>query len=184
MPNGSFIDFPLFYQPSDGGLTEDQQAEKIMTKSRQLLDTGFAGVAIIYSANEGQTRALVNAYAAGIYKGDISGANQAQVMNLMEKKLGERSWQDLQMKLQIAPITTIPDSPSDALQIVKTDIARIRGQLEQGWAILGWQNQRTVGRPEHPYAIGGGVATLPPDEDKLIQNGLKSLAVDYPTPKA
>lgn len=60
------------------------------------------------------------------------GASQAEVMNSMETKLGEPAWQGLQMKLRIAPITTILDRPSDALHIVKTDIARIRSQLEHG----------------------------------------------------
>jgi hypothetical protein len=184
MSKGAFINFPLIYQDgsSQGGLTHDEQAERILTKSRQLLDSGFPGVAIIYSANEQQTRGLIEAYADGIYKGNIDGANQAQVMNSMEEKLGEPAWQDLQMKLRIAPITTIPNAPSDALRIVKTDIERIAGQLSEGWAILGWQNQTTVGRPDHPYAIGGGVKNLSPDVDEAIQDGLKSLADTYPAP--
>jgi hypothetical protein len=181
---GAFINFPLIYQvvPNDGGLSNDQQAIEILTKSKQLFAAGFPVVAITYSANEGQTRELVEAYAAGNYKADISGANQAEVMNSMETKLGEPAWQDLQMKMRIAPITTIPNPGTDALKIAKADIARIHDQLKRGWAILGWQNQTTVGRPEHPYAIGGGVASLSADVDKAIQGGLKSLAAAYPAP--
>ncbi|MBB3147223.1 hypothetical protein FHS21_003639 [Phyllobacterium trifolii] len=125
---------------------------------------------------------MLKAYSNGIYKGNIDGANQAQVMNSMEGKLSEPIWKELQMKLRIAPITTIPFASSDALQIVKTDIERIAGQLSGGWAILGWQNQTTIGRPEHPYAIGGGVKNLSPDIDEAVQNGLKSLAEVYPAP--
>ncbi|TCL62920.1 hypothetical protein [Rhizobium sp. BK251] len=184
MSTGAFINFPLNYQVTlnDGGLTPDEQAVEILTKGRELLTAGFPGVAIIYSANEGQTRDLMKAYSAGIYTGNVGGANQAEVMAAMETRLGEPAWQDLQMKLRIAPITTIPDQPSNAFHIVKTDIARIRGQLEHGWAILGWQNQETVGQPDHPYAIGHGKANLAPDVDKAIQDGLKALAKAYPAP--
>lgn len=183
MATGAFIDFQLIYQadPNDGGLTSDQQAIEILKKAKQLLATGFPVVAITYSANEGQTRDLVKAYAAGNYMAGIEGMNQAQVMNAMETNLGYPAWKDLQMKVRIAPITTIPDKDSDPVQIVQADIARIHDQLDQGWAILGWQNQKTINRRDHPYAIGGGVAvSLPAAVEAAIQNGLKSLAAAYP----
>ena len=113
----------------------------------------------------------------------IDGANQAQVMKAMEAHLGDQDWSKLQMKVRIARITTIPDRGSDHVQIVQADVARIHDQLDQGWAILGWQNQTTVHRKDHPYAIGGGVAgTLPADVERAIQDGLKSLAAAYPAP--
>ena len=185
MATGTFIDFPLIYndKKNDGGLTNDQQAIAILKKAKQLLAAGFPVVAITYSANETQTRALVKAYAAGNYMAGIDGANQAQVMNAMEAHLGGQDWKELQMKVRIAPITTIPDRGSDALQIVQADIARIYDQLDQGWAILGWQNQTTVHRPDHPYAIGGGVAALSGAVDRAIQDGLRSLAAAYPAPR-
>ena len=121
----------------------------------------------------------MNAYAAGNYMAGIDGANQAQVMNAMEAHLGGQDWKELQMKVRIAPITTIPDKGTDPLQIVQADLARIRDQLDQGWAILGWQNQTTG---DHRYAIGGGVKKLDDAVDKAIQEGLQSLAADYPPP--
>lgn len=55
LSTGAFINFPLNYQvtPNEGGLTNHQQAVKILTKGRQLLAAGFPCVAIIYS-NEGK----------------------------------------------------------------------------------------------------------------------------------
>lgn len=177
MATGAFIDFPLNYQE----LTDDQQAIAILVKGKQLLAAGFPVVAITYSANEGQTRALAKAYAAGNYMAGIDGLNQAQVMKAMEAHLGDQDWKEVQMKVRIAPITTIPDKGTDPPQIVKADIARIHDQLDQGWAILGWQNQTTVHQDKHPYAIGGGVAgTLLADVQRAIQDGLKSLAAAYP----
>jgi hypothetical protein len=81
MATGRFIDFTMVY--ADGrpdGLDNDQQAQKIVDTARGLIGEGAPGVAITYSANQGQTKALVRAYAAGDYAAGISGANQAQVM--------------------------------------------------------------------------------------------------------
>jgi hypothetical protein len=183
MATGAFINFLMTFQvkPGDGGLTNDQQALAILSKARQLLAAGFPVVAIIYSANEGQTRALVKAYAAGNYMAGIYGANQAQVMEAMEAHLGRQEWKALQMKVRIAPITTIPDKGTDPVQVVNADVARIQDQLNQGWAILGWQNQNTINRQDHPYAIGDGAAgSLPAAVETAIQDGLKSLAAAYP----
>ena len=109
MATGTFIDSPLIYndKKNDGGLTNDQQAIAILKKAKQLLAAGFPVVAITYSATESQTRALVKAYAAGNYMAGIDGANQAQVMNAMEAHLGGQDWKELQMKVRIAPITTM-----------------------------------------------------------------------------
>jgi len=108
MATGAFIDFPLNYQePNNGGLTDDQQAIAILVEGKQLLAAGFPVVAITYSANEEQTRALVKAYAAGNYMAGIDGLNQAQVMKAMETHLGSQDWKELQTKVRIAPITTI-----------------------------------------------------------------------------
>ena len=48
-----------------------------------------------------------------------------------------------------------------------------------GWDVLGWQNQQTVNNPQHPYAIGGGVARLPPAVDDKIQKTLMEFAKNY-----
>lgn len=180
--SGQFINFFLkFKSPSSpDGLDNLAQAQAILSKARTLIDTGQTGVAITYSANEGQTKDLEKAYASGEFSGNISGDNQAKVMRAMETALGNPAWSDLQLKLRIAPITTIPYG-SDPLKIVQEDLARIKAYLQSGWAILGWQNQGTVGDAGHPYAIGGGVvAKLDPKIDTLIQTTLMQFAKDYP----
>ena len=179
---GAFIDFPLTYKSghAPGGLSNHEQAVAILTKGRALVAAGHPGAAIIYSANEGQTDDLAKAYGEGKYKAGIVGANQAEVMTTLETLLGEDDWTDLQLKMRIAPITTIPIH-SDPLEIVESDLARIRAYLEDGWAVLGWQNQ-DCHAPDHPYAIGGGVAsTMRADVKQAIQGGLRQLARDFPS---
>lgn len=180
---GAFLNFPLFYKSKStpDGLSNDGQAVAILKKASELIDEGFPGVAITYSANQLQTIALEKAYAAGQYKADIHGANQAEVMEQFEAHLGN-DFTELQMKARIAPITTIPGPKTDPIAIVKDDLARIKKLLGEGWAILGWQNQKTVKNPDKPYAIGGGVMTLSKDVDDAIQGGLKSLAAEFPPP--
>ncbi len=146
----------------------------------KLVAAGYKGAAITYSANEGQTKALEAAYAAGQYSGHIQGLNQAEVMEKLEAHLGT-NWTALQLKMRIAPITTIPDPGTDPAAIVKSDLARIRQYLVDGWAILGWQNQDSRGT-SHPYAIGGGVVHLTNAIKTEIQDGLKALAADFPPP--
>ncbi|MEO1027820.1 MAG: hypothetical protein AAFX02_02070 [Pseudomonadota bacterium] len=182
MSTGQFINFLLKYKSgtTPDGLDNPGQANAILTKAKALIDAGQVGVAIIYSANEGQTDALEKAYGAGLYSAHIGGANQAEVMHDMEGALGTDAWSELQLKMRIAPITTIPFT-SDPATIIASDLKRIEDYLKNGWAILGWQNQGTVGDPDHPYAIGGGVAAhLLPAIDQQIQDGLKKLAAAYP----
>lgn len=179
---GAFIDFLLTYKSGHaaGGLSNHEQAVAILTKGRALIEAGHPGAAIIYSANEGQTDDLAKAYSEGKYKAGIAGANQAQVMANLETLLGEDDWADLQLKMRIAPITTIP-THSDPLEIVESDLARIRAFLEDGWAVLGWKNQ-DCHEPDHPYAIGGGVASnMREDVKQAIQGGLRQLASDFPS---
>jgi hypothetical protein len=179
MMRGAFIDFPLIY--ADGvnhGLTNGQQAQTILTAARILLSQGYPIVAILYSANASQTANIEEAYAEGKYSAGIYGANQAQVMNALEDKLGTDS-RDLQLKMRIAPITTIPDPQMDHPTAVAADLARIEVQLNNGWALLGWQNQLTVLSKEHPYAIGGGIQKLDPVIDSTIQSRLKGFKAEY-----
>ena len=173
--SGAFHDIMLRY--GVGGLSNEEQAVAILTRIAELVDEGHEGGAITYSANEGQTDALQAAYAAGRYEAHVSGANQAQVMAHMERLLGTNAWSRLQMKARIAPITTIPYA-SDKVEVVKTDLDRIEGLLEDGWAILGWRNQGCD--DEHRYAIGGGVQKLDDEVERTIQEGLKRLAAAYP----
>ena len=179
---GAFIDFYLEYRRRGGagGLTADQQAVAMLQACKKLVAAGHKGAAITYSANEGQTKALEAAYAAGRYIAHIQGLNQAEVMEQLEGHLGN-DWTDLQLKMRIAPITTIPSAGTDPVAIVKSDLARIRQYLVDGWAILGWQNQDTRGTI-HPYAIGGGVVQLPNARKDEIQGGLKALAAEFPSP--
>lgn len=178
---GAFVDFLLTYKSghAPGGLSNHEQAVAILTRGRELIAAGHPGAAIIYSANDSQTDSLADAYSHGRYKAGIAGANQAQVMATLETLLGEDDWTDLQLRMRIAPITTIP-THSDPLEVVKSDLARIRAYLEQCWAVLGWKNQ-DCHEPDHPYAIGGGVASyMRADVKQAIQGGLRQLARDFP----
>lgn len=177
---GAFIDLYLEYQKdgSQGGMTSDEQALAILEECKRLLAAGYKGAAITYSANEGQTKDLEAAYAAGRYKAPIHGANQAQVMEKLEGHLA-KDWKDFQLKVRIAPITTIPDAGTDPSAIVKSDLERIHQYLTDGWAILGWENQDSRGT-SYPYAIGGGVKRLAAPISAEIQGGLKALAAEFP----
>jgi hypothetical protein len=75
------------------------------------------------------------------------------------------------------PVT--PWNDDVLMGIVTTDLERLKIYLEGGWNILGWQNQKTVSNPKHPYAIGGGVAKLPPAVSDKIQNTLIGYATTY-----
>ena len=66
----------------------------------------------------------------------------------------------------------------DHITVVKDDLAQIQKMLENGWDILGWQNQTTI-KGKNKYAVGGGVANLPPDISHEIQSTLVSLAYQY-----
>lgn len=179
MTRGAFIDFPLVYDDGiNHGLSNGQQAQTILTAARTLLSQGYPIVAILYSANASQTSDIEKAYAEGRYSAGIVGANQAQVMSALEDKLGTDS-RDLQLKIRIAPITTIPAPQMDPLVAVKADLDRIEAQLKNGWALLGWQNQLSVLSKEHPYAIGGGIQQLKPDIDSTIQSRLKGFKAEY-----
>lgn len=182
MIKGVFIDFPLaFLENGNGGLSNGDQALTIEAAARLLVALGHPVVAITYSANEDQTKALVAAYAQNQYAAGINGLHQAEVMAAQEADLGTKTASDLQMKLRIAPITTILTSSTDQSTVIQADLKRCKSQLDQGWAILGWQNQSSVKDTVHPYAIGGGVALgLPAAIVTEIQSGLINLRTDYP----
>ena len=186
MITGVFLDFNIPYS-KDGVLVLPQnQTEDILKKAQELVIKGAKGVAIIYSANYGQTREIEKVYFTGGWNTQTNGANQAAVMNCLESLLGSK-YSTLQGKMRILPITTMnaydnPVSPwnDDVLMgIVTTDLDRIKIYLEAGWNVLGWQNQKTVNNPRHPYAIGGGISKLPPTVSDKIQNTLMGYATTY-----
>ena len=99
----------------------------------------------------------------------------------MEKLLDTPNYQHLQGKIRIAPITTMTNlhfDGKDHITVVKDDLAQIQQMLENGWDILGWQNQTTI-KSKNKYAVGWGVATLSQDISDEIQSTLLSLASQY-----
>ncbi len=177
MKKGKFIDFHLPYRDSNNEISSNKQADSILKKAQTLIEDGSIGVGIIYSANYQQTQDIREAYETGDYKTGISGANQADVMRAMEELLSSK-FQKLQGKMHIAPITTIVDENMDQMTVIKEDLDHIQHMLDKGWTILGWQNQDTM-HTDHPYAIGGGIVTLPTAISNEIQNRLKEFAKDY-----
>lgn len=185
---GAFISFNLPYVDDDGNLVSPEaQAETILSQVTPLMMHGFAGVAITYSANYGQTRMIEQTYFMGGWNTQTNGANQAEVMASMETLLGTSQYQAFQGKMRIVPITTLnaytnPLSPWNddvLLGIVFTDLERIKIYLDAGWAVLGWQNQHTVNTAT-PYAVGGGVVQLPQTVSETIQSTLINYADNYP----
>ncbi|CAN5255640.1 hypothetical protein BH10ACI1_BH10ACI1_07440 [soil metagenome] len=186
MSKGSFINFEIDYMKNGNQVPPQQQADEILQKAEDLISGGALGVAITYSANYGQTRLIEETYFTGGWNTQTNGAHQATVIYTMETLLGTK-YQNLQGKMRIAPITTMnaytdlvdPWNDDVLMGIVVTDLERIKIYLEAGWNILGWQNQDTVTNPKHPYAIGGGVATLPAAVSDKIQNTLIGFAATY-----
>lgn len=177
--SGKFIDFYLPYQDKNQMIAPPEQASRILKKAQALIEAGCIGVGVLYSANFNQTVAIQKAYEAGHYKTGIIGANQAEVMMAMEDWLESSTFQHLQGRMRIAPITTIAIGSIKLEAAIAEDLDRIQAMLDQGWAILGWQNQNTVST-DHPYAIGGGIATLPAAISAKIQSRLKEFAQAYP----
>jgi hypothetical protein len=174
---GKFIDFYLPYSQDGNHISAKSQAQKILQEADTLLKTCSFGVAIIYSANYDQTKTIRKTYTEGGYKTGTSGANQANVMTEMENLLDTPNYQHLQSKIRIAPITTMTYADYDGkdhITVVKDDLAQIKQMLENGWDILGWQNQTTK-----KYAVGGGIANLSHDISDKIQSTLLSLSSQY-----
>ena len=187
MSTGAFVDFNLPYSRGGMPISSEQQAESILIEAQRLTGKGAIGVAITYSANYGQTRAISQTYLAGGWHTHTGGANQAAVIGCMETLLAGR-YMALQRKMRIAPITTmnayvdpvVPWNEEIHLGIAITDLDRIEAYLMCGWVVLGWQNQTTVTNPQHPYAIGGGIAALPAAVSDRIQRTLCGFALNYP----
>ena len=175
---GRFINFYLSYKDERGNYrSASDQAIAIITEAQKLIDLGSPGVAILYSANYGQTVTIHKTYKSGHWQTKISGSNQAKVMQAMEA-LMENQYSTLQRRLEIAPITTMTYSDYGGRthrQVVESDLDHIKSLLDRGWDVLGWQNQSSI----PGYAIGGGIATLPKDIHTLIQTTLAQYATAY-----
>ncbi len=90
MKTGNFLNFHLpFEQKDDGTITSVEQAWCILKKAQQLLKDKTKKVAIIYSANYGQTHKIKQIYATGKWHTKTDGANQVEVMNVMESEFSE-----------------------------------------------------------------------------------------------
>jgi hypothetical protein len=186
MSAGKFIPFLLPFKDASGQyITATAQATEILKKAQGLVAAGSPGVAIIYSANYGQTRDAKAAYAAGKATFQISGSNQATVMAAMESELNG-TFASLQHKMEIACITTLnayqnPLLPWDDavwLGVLKDDFKNLTDLLNKGWDVLGWMNQDTV-NTKSPYAIGGGIVQLPTNINDFIQSHLAALAKNF-----
>ncbi len=175
---GSLFNFYLPYKDESGNnLSAFDQALAIIAEAQKLISIGSSGVAITYSANYAQTVTIHQTYESGHWNTNTSGANQAAVMEAMESLMGGK-YSTLQRRLQIAPITTMTYSDYGGRthqQVVESDLEYIKFLLDQGWDVLGWQNQSSI----PGYAIGGGIATLPREINTLIQTTLAKYAIDY-----
>ncbi|MDP0589680.1 MAG: hypothetical protein QS748_11030 [Candidatus Endonucleobacter bathymodioli] len=162
-----------------------EQAIDILETAKKLISANhnLTGVAITYSANHDQTENIISTYNAGNWKTGTSGKNQAKVMSQIETLLHTADYKDLQNKFRIAPISTMatnstgivsstPDQVDIGLNYIKTEL------IDNGWHVLGWQNQDTTNNTKAPYAIGGGVAKNVTDAEILdhIQSKLKNLS--------
>lgn len=181
---GRFINFYLAYQDGSGKtVSSHDQALAIIAEAQELIEGGSPGVAIIYSANYGQTLMIHKTYGSGGWDTHTDGANQAQVMAAMEAMMGGE-FSSLQRHLEIAPITTMTYSGYGGQtheQVIESDLKHIKSLLDKGWDVLGWQNQDSVKNPTAPYAVGNSTSgPLPKAINDLIQTALAKYAVDYP----
>ena len=90
--------------------------------------------------------------------------------------------------MRIAPITTMnayvdpltPWNETVLMDIVTADLEPIKSYLDDGWSVLGWQNQDTVDKPKRPYASAGASPRCrKPCRDK-IQATLIGYAPEFP----
>ena len=165
----------------------NQQAEQILNYALNLLDKQpeLPGIGLTYSANHEQTLKIINCYENGDSETEINGANQANVVYMVEQfLLHHKKYKTLQNKFRIVPISTM-NYNTQGTKIPCTDqefdvcIRNILDLFKKQWCILGWQNQTTINNKEQPYAIGGGVArdVTPKQHTDKIQKLLKESAI-------
>lgn len=180
---GQFIDFYLpFIDAAGNRVADSEQAQQILTKATALIAAGAKGVAITYSANYDQTVEIGKTYGAGDWNTHTSGSNQASVMMNMEILMGSTE-SALAHTMRIAPITTMTYNTigngyggHTHKEVVEQDLKNIKSLLDDGWAVLGWINQKS--KPN--YGVGGGVTkSLPTELKDLIQTTLKQYSKSY-----
>lgn len=184
---GCFVPFMLLFKTDHNDhdpthLDVHGQALAILDEARKRVAAGAVGVAITYSANYNQTLAIHKTYTSGGWNTHTSGSNQAMVMAEMERLMGLPENSDIQMKLRIAPISTMTyPTALTPYQYIFLDLVSIKVDLlDQGWDVLGWRNQTT---PSGEYAVGGGVAgNMPSDCKELIQSALNLYEKQYAPP--
>jgi hypothetical protein len=192
---GGFIPFRMDYSTKEkkpDELTNENQADKILEQVRKLKNQGYEKVGITYSANREQADKIRGAYSEGKWKVGIKGSNQAEVMALVEKKLGEPGNSDLRSVFQVLPLTTIDKGQPDkgkgldagCFNEDKKFIDNFIGK--KGSVVLGWQNQDSNDKTDSKFAIGGGRADktknnkMSKDQSKTIQEYLQTLRDTHP----
>lgn len=161
-----------------------KQARAILNKAKASIKANpqLPGVAITYSANHHQqTEQILKTYDEGNWKTSTNGANQAKVMFWMEKLLEKDEFKHLQGRVRIAPISTMQFGGGGGTltgEMVNRSLENLRDLINEGWNVLGWQNQRSI-NTDNPYAIGGGVSGqtfFQSDHSRHIQQTLSELA--------
>ncbi len=186
---GAFIPYKLSF----ANRTDEEQAKLILAQIRKLAAQGYKKAGIIYSANDEQARRIVETYKnnnGNWQNTETGGSNQGSVIHHIETLLASNEYADLRSIFMIFPIATMSyerqdlDQDSVGSSLVARDIKYIKEYLDNGAAILGWQNQSTeTGK----YAIGGGVAKTISAKQKLsdiclnvIQVQLDNFSKTYP----
>ena len=172
------INFKLTYgQLRDHDADINRQAIVILQKVQEEKNLNpNVVVGITYSANDGQTAAIRKASKQNEALPQITGVNQAKVMERVRNLLLTDAWQHLKRNFWILPITTTfygREQPRNRefIGIVKNDLDKISAfEQNPNHVVLLWRNQ------ELDYAVGGGVTPLPDNVHKLIQNTLQSIA--------
>lgn len=175
---GKFIPLLIPFQNNKQHVPAEEQALKILKTVDQLTrgnSCKYAG--ITYSSNYDQTKTIRLCYLNNKSITGINGANQAAVIHEIEKLLSKK-FVHLQGKFRVIPITTMTYTNYDDLTleaVIKNDLKEMEKLLDEGYCIFGWMNQNTA--PQ--YAIGGGIASLPENMQKLVQKTLKHYSETY-----
>lgn len=182
MKIGQFINYSA---PFGAKNWDSIEAAKLLNEADKLIKAGCKGVGYIYSANYGQTRTIQKTYFGGGWNSNTVGAHQAELVMAVEKLLADPAYTHLQGLVHIMPITTMNayDNPlpvwNEDIQtgIVNTDLDRIEYYLQDGWSILGLQDQNT--NTHKPYAIGGSIANMTQAVSDFIQHKLVGFSKTY-----
>ncbi len=119
-------------------ISAKEQAELILQNFEAEINKG-KNVAITYSANNEQAKAIYDGYTSGSYS--ISGSNQAEVIKLVIKGIHKRKWEN---RAHILPVATCMKSGGKgevSQDIVMRDLKNIAQHVGAGWTVFGYQNQ-------------------------------------------